>query len=181
MLLSNRWVQGAVISAMLLSIIDLSQRYNLNTKDSDDRVLETIDQSKVFSPFENEKVEKIFSNFQKYDQPLVVKSDKTKVVNAKPNPRLGKEFQDNQRGSLSTLFIGDYSYKPIGVFDYDSKFALLEQRHMKNKKTKRIKVVKGQAIGKYKVSTIQLNEINIEADDRKITLRLFDIKQKAKK
>ncbi|WP_028771744.1 hypothetical protein [Shewanella waksmanii] len=179
MLMNNRWIQMTAAISLLLCSLDFVNRYEVGGEDRQGRTLDTVESEQVFSPFADERVNKILAQFEKFDVPIEEKVANKPATKPKPNPRLSKEFQNKQKGNLSKLFIGDYSYRPLGVFDADAKFALLEQRHLKNRKTKRIKVIEGQKISDYQVTSIELNSINIAAGKRKITLRLFDIKQKA--
>ncbi len=181
MLLNNKWIQIASFVAFTTCIADFNNRYDVGSQGQEDKLIEPIEVGQVFSPYENNRVEKILSNFSKYDIPIEEKKVESKNTVSKPNPRLSEEFQNKQKGALSQLFIGDYSYRPIGVFDSQEKFALLEQRHLTNRKTKRIKIVEGQQIENYSVIAIELNSIKIAADKREVSLRLFEIKPKAKK
>ncbi|QIR15141.1 hypothetical protein [Shewanella aestuarii] len=183
MLLNDRWIQGAAISALLLSLIDFNQRYDVSSKNRDDKVIAQVELRTNYTPYTEEEIGKVMASFAKYDVPpkkQAQNKDKPKPK-PKPNPKLSKEYQDKQSGSLEQVFIGDYAYSLLGVFDDGKQFALLEQRNVKNGQSKRLKVVNDQNIEKYRIEKIELNSVVLSVNERTIVLRLFEIKQKRNK
>jgi len=181
MLLNNRWTQVALILPLLICSADFANRYDVTSSERVSKAFEPLPAGNSYRPLTQRTYEDIVAGFADYDRPVEKAISKKKPVKAKPNPKLSKEFQNAQNGDLDRVFIGDYAYRPLGVFFEDSHFALLERRHLKNGKVKRIKVVENQEIANYKVSKIELNQITIVAEQRTIVLKLFKTQTKAKK
>tara|TARA_R110000737_G_scaffold212260_1_gene229712 strand:+ start:62 stop:607 length:546 start_codon:yes stop_codon:yes gene_type:complete len=122
---------------------------------------------------------KILALFSGYDLPPEV------VVKAAVNTAIVKQGlslaeQGEQRGKLSKLYLGDFSYTPLGVFkENDSArnrqeiFAVLIQQHIKTNAKKEIKVALNQSLPPYLVSNITETMIEFSADTRVIQLSLF--------
>lgn len=181
MLLNNRWTQVALILPLLVCSADFVNRYDVTSDERASKAFEPLPAGSSYSPLTQKTYEDIVSGFADYDRPVEKVTSKKKPVKEKPNPNLSKEFQNAQNGKLDRVFIGDYSYRPLGVFSEHSHFALLERRHLKNGKVKRIKVVELQKIANYQVTKIELNQITIVAEQRTIVLKLFKTQTKAKR
>ena len=172
-----KFVTGVALFCSVFLFADLSSRFMTgNDVGTGESVLKNgpIGQIRFLGEQQKSELVEILKNYDVKKKPKkVVKAPVKKQENKAKIMSL--EEQNSQHGELLDLFVGNNKYKLLGTFDDNGdRFAHLIESDLVTGKVSDLRLDTGKELsGGYFVTQVDGNSVQLEKDDRVISLQLF--------
>lgn len=170
-----------IVLALVILIIDVFTRVFISTMPND---LTELSLPSLNIITENKtKVTDVLTLYSQFDvvkikQP-VKETIKKPVITKKKKLGIGTDKENQQNGSLTSLYFGENKVTLSGIFSSDSRFAVVKINKLADKKLLLKKVKKSQKLFDYTVNEINAKSIKLSRNDQVIELKLFKSKSKS--
>lgn len=157
-----------LLIVILWAIFDWSQRLGFDSENKSESKDFDIEQFEPFSTLTKSEVSKMLEVFERYisqEQPAL--NDATELSEA---------FQNQQQGTLTSLFVGNEMLVLKAVVLGEQNYALLQVLGQIDNKSEILQLHSGKHYQGYTLSKLSLQQALFEAEDgREIRLRMYEL------